>query len=126
MYGYPTLPNGWKKWKFRTTAVTSNEVGLIVTCPDGMEVVMVGAVIESDAASKVITILGDAVTEATLPIGDETVIIDFGAHGYVGEDDENLTVKVSVTTAGKVKAWGFIRPSATASEAPATAVVAIS
>lgn len=126
MYGmYPTLPDGWRRWKYRTTTVSSGEIGLVVTPETGEEVVIVGAVIESDTAGKLITILDPDATEAEIPIGDEVVILDFGAHGYVGEDAKALTLKVSVTTAGKVKAWGFIRPVATSSETPATAVADI-
>jgi len=112
------LPDGWKRWRHWSNTVVSSEIGVVVTGVADMEIVLLGAIMDTDATSKVITIAASGGDTITLDVSDEQRWLAPSAEGPYFADGETLTVKIGVGSAGSgsagsyVTAWGFLRPIA--------------
>jgi len=108
------LPEGWMRWRGYSATVSTGLVGLVVTCPAGMQVVLSGAICKTDADSKAITIKSASTSVAVLDVNSEQRwLAPDGIEGPPGAAGEDMTVQISVTAAGRMFAWGYIRPMPT-------------
>lgn len=113
------LPEGWRRWRGFSSTVVSSEIGIVVTGVDNHELVLLGAIMDTDGATKQITISSTS-GSVRLDVDNEQRWIAPSTEGYYVPAGESMTVKIGVASAGSggsagsyVVAWGFVRPVVT-------------